>query len=92
VTKKCGRFDAMIGPDGEEIDFAVQASADDVIFISKEAQSVKSMLAVLERFVNWSRIRVNHCRNKEHVLQVGYWIEARRKRRRHEDQKWRVGS
>jgi hypothetical protein len=59
VTKECGRLGAWIGPDREEIDFAVQAYADNVIFTSKEEQGVRSMLEVLERFVDWSRMEVN---------------------------------
>jgi hypothetical protein len=59
LTTECGRLGAWIGLDGEEVDFAVQAYADDVIFISKEAHGVRSMLEVLERFVDWSRMEVN---------------------------------
>jgi hypothetical protein len=59
VTKECGWLGARIGPDGEEVDSVVYASADDEICISKEAQGVRSMLEVLKRFVDLSRMEVN---------------------------------
>jgi hypothetical protein len=36
-----------------------QAYADDVVFISKDANGVAAMLQVLEEFVDWSRMEVN---------------------------------
>jgi ribosomal protein L27 len=59
VTKECRGSGARIGPDGEEIDIAIQAYADDVIFVSKGPEGVSTMLGVLESFVDWSRMEVN---------------------------------
>jgi hypothetical protein len=59
ITTHCERFGSYVGPADERIGFAVQAYADDVIFISREAEGVMRMLEGLERFVNWSQMEVN---------------------------------
>jgi hypothetical protein len=59
ITKEWGEVGEQIGPADEEIKLAVQADADDVIFISDSAEGVKQMLEVLEDFIDWSRMEVN---------------------------------
>jgi hypothetical protein len=59
VNKQCEGHGAIVGSDGNRIEFVVQAHADDVIFVSKEADGVRSTLEVLERFVHWSQMEVN---------------------------------
>jgi hypothetical protein len=49
----------MIGPAEDQINLAVQAYADDVIFISKDPSGVAEMLQVLEDCVYWSKMEVN---------------------------------
>jgi hypothetical protein len=59
VPKTCEGCGAFVGSAEDRIEFTVQAYADDIIFISKEANGVRRMLEMLERFVNWSRMEVN---------------------------------
>jgi hypothetical protein len=59
ITKECGEFRAQIGPTDEQVQLAVQAYADDVIFISDNPNGVAKMLKVLENFVDWSKMEVN---------------------------------
>jgi hypothetical protein len=59
ITKECGEFGAQISATDEEVQMAVQAYADDVIFISDSPDGVKKMLEILEDFVDWSRMEVN---------------------------------
>jgi hypothetical protein len=50
ITKECGEFGAQIDPTDEQVQLAVQAYADEVIFISKKPNGVTKMLEVLEDF------------------------------------------
>jgi hypothetical protein len=59
VKTKCEGYGAFVGRAEEKVEFAVQAYADDIIFISREAKGIRKMLKVLEEFVNWSRMEVN---------------------------------
>jgi hypothetical protein len=43
----------------EHIEFAVQAYADDVVFISQEPEGRQDMLSTLEHFVEWSRSQMH---------------------------------
>jgi hypothetical protein len=49
VTSQCQRYGAFVGWVDSRIGFAVQAYADDAIFMSKEAEGVRMMLGVLEQ-------------------------------------------
>jgi hypothetical protein len=72
VQKECKLHGAFVGPAGNRVGFTVQAYADDVIFISKTACGVGSMLRVLERFVDWSRMEVNvkKCSTASYLLDM----------------------
>jgi hypothetical protein len=59
VKDKCSNCGAFVSRNEDQIGFAVQAYADDVIFISRKAQGIEKMLGVLERFVDWSKMEVN---------------------------------
>jgi hypothetical protein len=55
-----GREGAFVGPaTAERIGFAVQAYADDVVFIGKRRTGIENMLKVLENFVDWAQMEVN---------------------------------
>jgi hypothetical protein len=56
IAKECGEFGAQIGPIDEQVQLAVQAYANDVIFISDNPNGVTKML---EDFVDWSKMEVN---------------------------------
>jgi hypothetical protein len=58
VKTKCEGYGAFVGRAEEKVEFAVQAYADDIIFISREPKGIREMLKVLEDFVNWSRMEV----------------------------------
>jgi hypothetical protein len=70
VNRYCGDMGAFVGPADDRIGFSVQAYADDVIFISKNADGVRRMLEVLETFVGWSRmeVNVNKCATASYML------------------------
>ena len=59
VNKHCGKDGVFVGPAGKRIGFAVQAYADDVVFMSSDANGVRRMLQMLETFVDWSQMEVN---------------------------------
>jgi hypothetical protein len=59
VTRECGRFRALNGPAEDQINLAVQAHADTVIFISNDPNKMTEMLRVLEGFIDWSKMEVN---------------------------------
>jgi hypothetical protein len=59
VPKTCEGCGAFVGSAKDRIEFTVQTYADDIIFISNEANGVRRMLEMLERFVNWYRMEVN---------------------------------
>jgi hypothetical protein len=59
VTKECEGRGAILGIVGNRIAFIVQAHVEDIIFISKEANGVGSMLEVLETFIHSSRMEAN---------------------------------
>jgi hypothetical protein len=59
ITKECGEFGAQIGPTGEQLQLAIQAYANDAIFISDNRNRVTKMLEVLKDFVDWSKMEVN---------------------------------
>jgi hypothetical protein len=48
IKDKCDNCEAFVGPNEDQIRFAVQAYADDVIFISRKAQGIAKMLGVFE--------------------------------------------
>jgi hypothetical protein len=52
VKKECEGHGAIVGTGENRIELMVQADADDLIVISKEANGVRSMLEVFERFVH----------------------------------------
>jgi hypothetical protein len=58
------------------IEFSVQAYADDVVFISQEAEGVQGMLETLGRFVDWSRMEVNAAK----CVTASYLIDGQRHR------------
>jgi hypothetical protein len=55
---ECG---ASVGPEDTEhpIRFAIQAYADDVVFISRTVENMNAMLAKLEPFVGWAQMESN---------------------------------
>jgi hypothetical protein len=59
VEKECGQYGTNVGPASNSIDFAIQADADNVIFISRPANGIRAMLRILEAFTNWSHMEVN---------------------------------
>jgi hypothetical protein len=50
----CEQFGTFVGPSEDRIGFAIQACADDVIFILREAEGVQRRLGIIEAFVNCS--------------------------------------
>jgi hypothetical protein len=58
VENKCTECGAFVGQAEARVGFAVQAYADDVIFISREKKGIKAILGILEQFVDWSRMEV----------------------------------
>jgi hypothetical protein len=56
ITKEFGE---QIGPTDEQVQLAVRAYPDDVIFISDNPNGVTKTLEVLEDFVDWSKMEVN---------------------------------
>jgi hypothetical protein len=61
VEKECGQYGTNVGPASNPINFAIQAYADDVIFliISRQANGIRAMLRVLGAFTNWSHMEGN---------------------------------
>jgi hypothetical protein len=59
VEKECGQYGTNIGAASNPTDFAIQAHADDVIFISRQANGIRAMLRVPEAFTNWWHMEVN---------------------------------
>jgi hypothetical protein len=55
VKRESRRFGTIVGWQEDQIEFAVQAYADDVVFISREVNGVRTMLEILEEFVDWSK-------------------------------------
>jgi hypothetical protein len=61
VGDNLGRCGAFVGPpDAEErIGLTVQAYADDVVFVSRSARDMQTMLGKLEEFERWAGMEVN---------------------------------
>jgi hypothetical protein len=76
VEKKCEGYGAFVGGAEEKVEFAVQAYADDIIFISRKPKGIREMLKVLENFVNWSRMEVS----VKKCVTASYWIDTNRYR------------
>jgi uncharacterized C2H2 Zn-finger protein len=53
------RTGAFVEVGDERIEFATQAYADDVVFVSQRPEGISEMLRTLEDFERWSRMEVN---------------------------------
>jgi hypothetical protein len=67
---------AFVSRNEDQIEFTVQAYADDVILISRKAEGIEKMLGVLERFVDRSKIEVTV---KEYAT-ASYLIDTNQRR------------